>query len=86
MSGGGGDHLSARKGGGGNRELTQEDRGPYVRTARTPENDDFKINLTFEGHNQRHRVTQHMFVEQLTVEAADVFQIKAADVILMLLG
>ncbi len=66
--------LPGRNGGSGRQQPTPGDRGPTAHAASPPNSGEYTINLTFEGHLQRHRVTQHMLVNQLAVEAADVSQ------------
>jgi hypothetical protein len=82
----GGSNPPGRNGGGGGQRYTSEDRDLPTRANSQPNNGEYTINLTFEGHMQRHRVTQHMLVDQLSIEAANLFQINAPDVLLMLFG
>jgi hypothetical protein len=46
----------------------------------------FDITLIYEGDRVRHQVAAHMPVAELSAEAAAIFQINAADVILLLYG
>ncbi len=51
----------------------------------TPGGGEYLINLTYEGQLVRHQVNQQMMVEQLIRDAADLYQLNALDLILMLL-
>jgi hypothetical protein len=82
---GGGYHLG-RNGSSGHSQPAQGGNMPSVRRALTPDVDEFTINLTYEGHLQRHQVSQHMFVEKLVEEASILYQLNAADLVLMLFG
>jgi hypothetical protein len=63
----GGSNPPGRNGGGGGQRPTSGNRGPHARAASPPNSGEYIINLTFEGHIRRHRVTQHMLVDQLSV-------------------
>ncbi len=59
---------------------------PPVRGGQTPGGGEYAINLTYEWNLQRHHVNQHMMVEQLVEEAANLYNLDAMDLILMLFG
>jgi hypothetical protein len=48
--------------------------------------DGYEINLTYEGRLSRHRVSQHMLVEQLITAAANEYHLNPIDLVLMLFG
>jgi hypothetical protein len=78
-------HMKPSNDGGGGGYPAGTNRPPVL-GGQTPGDGDYLINLTYEGNLVRHQVNQHMMVEQLVRDAADLYQLNAPDMILMLFG